>query len=193
MKKQKTLREYYAESLRFIGESKKQIIFILIIFVVFSFIGYFTILPKEIENLIREKLNEIVAMFEGLGLLGTIWKIFSNNVYVSFASVTFGILFGIFPIITTISNGFILGYVANKAVSIGGVVILWKLLPHGVFELPAVIISLGIGLRLGLTFISNRKKLKNESLKALMAFLLILTPLLIIAAIIEGFLVYFFK
>lgn len=193
MKKHKTLKEFYKESFSFIKDSKKYILIITLIFLAFAIIGYFTVLPVELDNILKEKIKEIMMMFEGLNLPQTIWMIFSNNVYVSFLSIVFGILFGIFPIITSLSNGFIIGYVAHKAVSIEGILTLWKLLPHGIFELPAVIISLGIGFRLGTTLLFRTKKIKRESLKALIVFLLIITPLLIVAAIIEGFLVFFIK
>jgi len=38
------------------------------------------------------------------------------------------------------------------SVGIEGYGILWRLVPHGIFELPAVFISLGLGIKLG-TFI----------------------------------------
>lgn len=191
--KQKTIGEFYKESFSFVKESKKYIFMITLLFLTFAIIGYFTILPTELELMLKEKLREIVMMFEGLNLPQTIWMIFSNNIYVCFLSILLGVLFGIFPLITSLSNGFIIGYVANKAVAIDGILTLWKLLPHGIFELPAVIISLGIGLKLGSTLIFRTKKITEDSLKALLLFILVITPLLITAAIIEGFLVFFIK
>lgn len=192
-KKQEGFWSLYKESFSFIKESKKYIFIVVSIFLVFLIIGYFSTLTPEMEALLKERLKEIAALFEGLNLLETIWMIFSNNIYVSFLSLFLGVLFGIFPIITSFSNGFIVGYVLQKAVAIDGILTIWKLFPHGIFELPAVIISMGIGLRLGATLIFRIKKLKNESLKALLVFLLIITPLLITAAIIEGLLVFFIK
>lgn len=193
MKKEKSLREYYSESLSFIKSSKKYIFTVSLVFLLFAVVGYFVSLPTEIESLLVEKLKEMVLVFEGLNLSQTIWTIFSNNLYVSFLSIILGILFGIFPIIVSLSNGFIIGYVAHRAVSLDGILILWKLLPHGIFEIPAVIISMGIGLKLGSTLIFRTKDIKKEGISSLLVLLLIITPLLIIAAIIEGFLVFFIK
>jgi stage II sporulation protein M len=189
----KGLSDLFRESFSFIRESKKHIFIVSLIFLIFVILGYFILLPTEVETLILQRLKEITQMFEGLNLSQTIWMIFSNNIYVSFISLIFGLLFGIFPIITSISNGFIIGYVIQKAVSIEGIYTIWKLLPHGIFELPAVIISLGMGLRLGSTLIFRNKNLKKDGMKSLNVFLLVVTPLLIIAAIIEGFLVFFIK
>ncbi|MEI7719395.1 MAG: stage II sporulation protein M [archaeon] len=193
MRKQKSLREFYKESFSFIKDSKKYIYSILIIFILFLIVGYFASIPLELESLLKEKLKEIALLFQGLNLPATIWMIFSNNLYVSFLSMILGILFGFFPLITSMSNGFIIGYVMHKAVSLEGILTLWKLFPHGIFELPAVIISMGIGLRLGMTLLFKTKLLKKESLRSLFVFLLIIIPLLVIAAIIEGCLVLFIK
>ena len=70
--------------------------------------------------------------------------------------------------------------------------VLWRIFPHGIFELPAVFISLGLGLKLG-TFIFQRNKLKAFAeffWNSLRVFLFIVLPLLIIAAIIEGSLIF---
>lgn len=193
MKKQKTLKDFYNESLSFIKDSRKYIFTITIIFLIFAVIGYFVSLPAEIESILKEKLKEIMLLFEGLNLPQTIWMIFSNNINVSFISIVLGVLFGIFPIVISLSNGFIIGYVMQRAVSLEGILTLWKLFPHGIFEIPAIIISLGIGLRLGTTLIFRNKKLKKESIDAIFVFLLIVTPLLICAAVIEGCLLFFIK
>ena len=106
-----------------------------------------------------------------------------------------GILFGIYPLFATIANGFILGFVASISVSEVGFLVLWRILPHGIFELPAIFISFGLGLKIG-SFIFQKKKfksLKNYSLNSLKVFVFIIIPLLIIAAVIEGALIFLFS
>ena len=91
-----------------------------------------------------------------------------------------------------ILNGYLVGFVASMAVGSGGVIVLWRILPHGIFELPAVFISLGLGLKFG-TFIFQKKILESFRRflwNSLRVFLLIVLPLLIIAAIIEGCLIF---
>ena len=63
-----------------------------------------------------------------------------------------------------------------------GIFILWRLLPHGIFEIPAILISTSLGIRLGTDFKNFKKNLKS----AIRVFLLIIVPLLVIAGIIEG-------
>ena len=104
----------------------------------------------------------------------------------------FGFLLGIFPVIAAIANGYLLGFVALISVNNGGWFILFKLLPHGIFELPAIFISLGLGLKLG-TCIFRKEILKNFNeyfINSLRVFLFIVIPLLLIAGIIEGSLIF---
>ncbi len=114
--------------------------------------------------------------------------IFLNNLQSSFYGMIFGVLLGIFPMIAAIANGYLLGFVASISVENGGFLVLWRLLPHGIFELPAVFISLGLGLKFGM-FIFQKRKLESFReyfFNSLRVFFLIIIPLLIIAGIIEG-------
>jgi len=187
--KEKTLKEIYSECWGFVKESKKQIYFAIGVFLFFAIIGFFVIPPKDMELVLIQKLKEIAEMFSGLGLMQTIWLIFTNNLFVCFLMLFLGVLFGIFPFLTLLSNGYIVGYVAQKAVSSDGVFILWKLIPHGIFELPAIFISAGLGFKLGTSLFNRREFLKNYK-KAILSFFLIIFLLLFVAAVIEGVLVF---
>jgi uncharacterized membrane protein SpoIIM required for sporulation len=80
--------------------------------------------------------------------------IFLNNIKSAFFGMIFGVFFGIFPVIVTLVNGYFLGYVSSIAVKEGGAISLLSLLPHGIFELTAIFISLGLGLKLGINPLS---------------------------------------
>jgi uncharacterized membrane protein SpoIIM required for sporulation len=78
------------------------------------------------------------------------------------------------------------------SVAENGIFVLWRLLPHGFFELFAVFISLGMGLKIG-GFIFQKKKinfLRDNFLNSFKVFLFIIIPLLIIAAIIESLFIF---
>ncbi len=189
MRKQKNIFASYKESWNFIKESKNYIYLGVLVFLISALIGYFAKIPLDAEQKILEMLKQLIGKFEGLNVYQTIWLILSNNVLASFLALFLGLFFGVFPILTSLSNGFLLGYVANRAVAEGGMIILWKLFPHGIFELPAVLISIGIGIRLGFNLLNKKNRGKNI-FAALKTFFLIVVPLLIIAAIIEGLLVF---
>ena len=197
MKRRKKIRkknffmENYRESLNYIRDSRNFIYSIIIIFLFFSFIGFFLPVPPLLEQKILEFIEELLKQTEGMSQLELIRFIFLNNIQSSFTGMLFGIIFGIFPVLATLANGYLLGFVAAKTAEGQGIFILWKLLPHGIFELPALFISLGLGLKLG-TFLFKKNKiesLKNYIIKSVKVFFFIVIPLLIIAAVIEGSLI----
>lgn len=197
MKKKKInpIKNQYKQSFNYLKETKKFIFTIIIIFVIFSFVGFFVPTPPQIEEAIITFIQELIEKTKDMSQTELISFIFTNNIQSSFFGMIFGILFGIFPIVTTIVNGYLLGYVAEVATNTEGILSLWRILPHGIFELPAIFISLGLGLKIS-TFIFQKEKiesLKIYFIKSIKTFILIVTPLLIIAAIIEGILIYLAK
>lgn len=197
MKKAKNhfFRENYKQSWNYIKESRNFIYLVLIVFSLFFLLGYFIRVPENIAQLILEFIRELLRRTEGMSYAELTSFIFFNNLQSSFFGMIFGVVFGIFPVITIISNGYLLGFVSSSAAQSEGFLILWRLFPHGIFELPALIISMGLGLKIG-TFIFRKKKmesLKNYLWNSLRVFLFVIIPLLFIAAIIEGSLVFLFR
>jgi stage II sporulation protein M len=180
------------KGLSFLKSSKNYIWFAFILFFTFSLLGF--IFPSIFEEQILELISGIIEQTEGLGILELIGFIFLNNLRSSFLAMIFGMGFGIFPFLVILINGYVLGFVANKSVSSEGILILWRLLPHGIFEIPAVMISAGLGFKLGSYLFSKDKKKKFSEgvILSLKSFIFIIIPLLLIAAIIEGFLIYLF-
>ena len=168
------------------------------IFFFFSFVGFFVLPPEPILGQIFKFIRELLDKTQKMSMAELIRFIFLNNLQSSFFSMTLGVFLGIFPIIAIILNGYMLGFVASFSVKSQGVFILWKILPHGIFELPAIFISTGLGLRLGISVFKKKKEKKLEQLKknfwrSFKVFLLVVIPLLIIAAIIEGSLIFLMK
>ncbi|MFA5174061.1 MAG: stage II sporulation protein M [Candidatus Pacearchaeota archaeon] len=176
--------------LKYLKESRKYIWFAFLIFLVFSLIGF--LFPVFFEKQIINLIKDLVDKTEGLSWFGLIGYIFLNNLKSSFFALLLGIFFGIFPLISAIVNGYVLGFVAKKTAGIEGFWVLWRLLPHGIFEIPAVMISMGLGLKLGAYFFvkDKKKKFKEWILNSIRVFIFIIIPLLIIAAIIEGSLIH---
>lgn len=169
-----------------IKTSKNCIYFGISVFVITILIGYF--FPIFFTEEILEVLKSLALAFEGLTTFQIIIKILFNNSMVTLLTIIMGIIFGILPLWTTIQNGYIIGFIINKVIESEGPLVLWRLLPHGIFELPAIFISIGLGLKIG------EKVIKRDNpglflLDSLRVFLLIILPLLIIAAVIEGLLI----
>jgi stage II sporulation protein M len=137
-----------------------------------------------------QSISDRVSSFGPLELIG---YIILNNARASFLAIALGFLAGIFPVLVVITNGYLLGFVARYTVNQQGALVLWKLLPHGVFELPAVIMSAGVGIYLGMNLVSGKKNLGKDFIDSIRFFIFIVIPLLIIAGIIEGTLIHLLK
>ena len=187
------LRNEYKTSWRYILESKKFIYAIIFIFFFFTLIGFLFPAPSFLSNYILDYLKNLLEQTNGFNQIHWIGFIFFNNLQSSFFGMIFGIIFGVLPFVEALVNGYLLGFVSSISVKEQGFFVLWKILPHGVFELPAIFISLGLGLRLG-TFIFQEKKKKHFKellFNSFRVFFYIVIPLLFIAAIIEGTLIFF--
>ena len=157
MAKQKIKKQ---KSLRYLKESETQIWIIVGIFALSILFGIIN--ANVLEKIINPLLKEIVEQTKDLTGLSLIIFIFTNNVLTSLYSLVLGVFLGILPIFTALINGIILGYVINKTTTTISILEIWRLFPHGIFELPAVFISLGLGLKLGYTTLKNYLKNKKN-------------------------------
>lgn len=188
------LRRNYFKSWEYIKESKNFIWVAVIVFFVAVIIG-FLYQPVWVVNFVLEQMKKALADTSGMNTFQLMNYIFLNNLRVSFSGLIYGFIFGLPTVILSVFNGYAVGYVSSTAVSTAGAGSLLNLLPHGIFELPAIFISFGMGIKFG-SFIFYKEKMKNFSkffVNSLRVFVFVVLPLLIIAAIIEGVLISFLK
>jgi uncharacterized membrane protein SpoIIM required for sporulation len=118
--------------------------------------------------------------------------IMTNNLSVAFVTFAAGITAGIGTLYYLILNGFLLGVVAAACAARGMSLSLWSFVaPHGVFELPAIFIAGGAGLRLaqGLLFpgvLPRRDAIRTAGADAV-RLVLGVVPVLVMAGVIEAF------
>lgn len=188
---------------------KKLIFIVMVVFAVFAMIGAGN--ANQLEKLL-DQLNvfdHFEKMASKLGENPT-WfvvfkEIFLNNFMACLTLIGLGVLFG-FPTISIIAlNGLLLGYVITVSSQKVGdsfwSIFLTKILPHGVFELPAIFIAAALGLRVGMavywTLLSIfRKSSRTQAriswegigkrLPVLLGFIVVL---LLVAASIEAILI----
>lgn len=179
------------ESLNYVKESKPYIWLSVFVFFLFSFIGF--IFPMFQEQIFRI-IQELSGLFEGKNLWETTGLIFFNNARASIIAIITGIFFGVFPLIIALGNGYLVGFVSRFVTDQTSILEIWRLVPHGIFELPAVLISVGFGLKIGIEVLTKpgKENLFRNLEMSLKAFVLIVLPLLAIAAIIEGLLIIYF-
>jgi uncharacterized membrane protein SpoIIM required for sporulation len=121
-------------------------------------------------------------------------QLMTNNIRVSIMALALGMTFGVGTVIVLFYNGIILGLIAVDYVSAGQTTFLlgW-LLPHGVIEIPAILIGGQAGLMLAGALIGWGQRLNmTERLRAVARDLVTLifgvVLMLIWAGIIEAFL-----
>ena len=181
--------QQFKESLLYLKESYKYFYVSIFIFIISAVVGFTN---SSRFSFIDDLLKEIISKTANLNALELTFFIMQNNMLSALLALAGGIFFGIMPIFNAISNGVVIGYVMSKSYQIAGASILFRLVPHGIFELPAIFISLGLGIKLGFSIFTNKNKGKEflrRFYNSANVFLMIVIPLLIIAAIIEGLLI----
>ncbi|MEE9365356.1 MAG: stage II sporulation protein M, partial [Dehalococcoidales bacterium] len=136
-----------------------------------------------------EELAEILGPFE----FSTAAFIFLKNVSALLFSFIFSPLLCLVPIIALIANGGLLSFVSVIVIeqeSVG--LLLAGLLPHGIFELPALIIGEAAALSFGsmaiIALISKKRRSQlSPNLKRNLKYLALAFALLLPAAIIETY------
>ncbi len=151
---------------------------------------YFAIEEKDLANKI---LDQFFSQFNlEVSTLELFLFIFINNALKAFIAIITGLFFGIFPILFLYINGFLIGMLITLKLSeIGFYKILALILPHGIIEIPAVILSASYGIELGILVIKKisgeEVEIKKSLRKFLTTYLKAILPMLLIAALIETF------
>jgi len=147
--------------------------------------------PTSVRNEATKAFQFVVDNYRELEGWKLFFAILLQNVTTSFLILFSGVLIGIIPIFSMGSNGFILGVMYRQAAEVSGYSkAAWKVLPHGVIEIPALLIAASYGLWLGVMVV-RRIRGKESTLfrfhieHAFRRYFAIVFPLLIIAAAIE--------
>jgi stage II sporulation protein M len=99
----------------------------------------------------------------------------------------------IYPLFAIALNGYLLGAILMLGIQEqGSLGILLRIIPHGIFELPALLIASAAGLYIGVFWKGDEGFWQRLKL-SLRVYVSIVLPLLIIAATIEGILVVFLQ
>ena len=170
-----------------------QMLLITAVFIISTAAGYaYTSISPESTVQSLEGFEELVEIIKDMPPIGIMLFIFFNNAIKSLIALMLGVGFGIVPLLFIISNGYIIGIIANiVAAEKGMFYVLAAIAPHGIIELPMVLLSAAIGLRIGYeTFraVSGQEAdIKREFVKGVKFFFQWIMPLLFVAAVIETF------
>lgn len=188
MEEEKLSVRGYLYSIRF------YVLLISIVFIGAIIVGYVGFLseifnvPLEWIQQLSENLKDSTHEYpQWIIFLAFFAVLFLNNSFTCFLDIILGPLIGIFPLFSAFINGGLLGWFAKEQ----GLVIFLAIVPHGMFEIPAFLLSAAIGLRLGREVLKRKgdRHLKKELRNGLNVFLAVVLPLLFIAALIESALI----
>lgn len=188
----------------FWGEHKRAILVAIGLLLLGALIGY--IFWRELQEAMAEIFAQLVDKVgvkpgEEINSLQLFFGLFINNSTAVIILILSGFLFGIFPAWGMILNGMLIGYLMAATVNGGGnpfAMFLFGILPHGLFEFPALIIAASYGLVLGAAVFQSivrlfRPDLRRDRpvgwkkiLRPFFSTLLITLLLLVIAAAIES-------
>ncbi|MBS3072797.1 stage II sporulation protein M [Candidatus Pacearchaeota archaeon] len=189
-----SLVDEYKSAWCFLKDSKYYLLGVVTAFLLFFAVGFIVPIPDFVMNLIREWIDQILRETEGLDFFGMWLFIFKNNVSIAFLAIFLGLFFSLFPALSLAFNAYFIGAVTSMVIEETNLIEIWRLVPHGIFELPAIFISFAIGIKMG-TFIFYKNpwdKMIEYLKEGFKIFIYFIVPLLIIAAIIEAWLIVFF-
>ncbi|HSL93500.1 MAG TPA: stage II sporulation protein M [Bacillota bacterium] len=147
-------------------------------------------LPQVVEGLftmIFESLSELseTIFIEQGGVRGTI-TLFWHNFRAAMGMAVMGVAFGLYPLLGIALNGLIVGMVLAISLMEGQLLVFFVgILPHGVFEIPALILAAAAGLYLGWGPLKKPWVGYGAALAHIMDPLILASAMLVLAAFIE--------
>lgn len=140
---------------------RRYLIFSCSLFVLSSLYGVF--FYDQVNMMMKEAglFNQLEEIAQKIGKTPTFFTafstIFSNNITASLFAILSGFVFGIYPMMMLISNGLLLSVAligSSAQTQIHPIkLFVTTILPHGIFELPAIFIAAALGIRLGMAMI----------------------------------------
>ena len=187
------------ETKKFLKEKLgKTFLLVVIAFIAVAAIStyYFYLHSNAAESALSsyaESVKDILNANGKISFLG----VFKNNLFACVTSIIIGIIpFVFFAAISLVTNGIMIGVVLGygKATAEFSVfkAVVFGMMPHGIFELPAIFLSLALGIYL-CKIITRKFMGKANSGEGLLytlnltakVFVLVIVPLLIVAALVE--------
>lgn len=155
--------------------------------------GFFmgTVAPVSIRMEAAKAFQVVLDSYQGLEGGKLFFAILLQNVTGGLLLLISGALVGVFPLLSIGSNGFFLGLLYRHAAEgVGYPTALLKILPHGIFEIPGLLVAGSYGLWLGVTVIRRIRGKEEASLRfhmqhAFRRYFAVVFPLQVIATTIE--------
>jgi len=149
------------------------------------------------QDAVEGLLREFGAVLEPLASTGNpsvllLLIIFINNAIKALGLIFLGILLGLPPLLFVAVNGFILGGLGSTLASVKGwEYVVASFVPHGVIEIPVILLVTALGLTVGMEslrwLVRKESRAKLQLSNGLKVYVRWILPGLAVAAIIEAF------
>lgn len=182
------MESYEKYVLDLIRTLKPYILFIVILLSAGIVLGFTD--PLNLNEFIESMIGNLMNTFKNYRGFELFVRLLINNSKATALILFSGVFLSIFPVIGTLMNGMMIGFIFQSPQLMAGrpaYLIFIQLLPHGVFEIPALILALALGIKLGGWITTKKKKeyLKANMKESFVCYVRVILPLLIIAACIE--------
>ena len=117
-------------------ENKYFLLFSALLFIASLLLGYF--LHPYLQSFFKPVVNKLSEDVSSGAIKFSFLTIFLNNIFIVFKLFIFGVIF-CFSIVILLYNVFFLGYFIANYGNLPKIILL--ILPHGIFELPSIIIA----------------------------------------------------
>jgi stage II sporulation protein M len=166
----------------------KPIFFICCFLFIFSLVMGYALGGNMNDNTLQDLLGTFPNI-SSMSLPELFAFIAANNILKSLLFMFGGLLGGVLPLFFVIFNGFTVGWVAYDLGATQGLgYVIAGLTPHGIIEIPAILLSMSMGMSLGYTVLNSLRgqgSVVKEAKTALGFFITRVFPLLVLAAVIE--------
>lgn len=173
---------------------KKEILITTLVFLAGIILCYLALDMEKATKIMKEFMNVKKDIVLSSGQISAI-LLFKNNVIACLIMFLSGIVpFLFLPLFSIFLNGSVIGAVFKMTALAGGNVLdlfIRGILPHGIFEIPALILGASFGLKLCITvirkIIGKDAEVLSTIKELIKKFVTIVVPLLLVAAGVEAF------
>lgn len=140
-------------------------------------------------DIMEAYLDALPSGIQDYSLVQFLMFIIGNNVFNGFLWIGLGYVFSFPSLYLSALNGFVIGNISHTMIMESSLsFVLVGLIPHGIIEIPTLLLCSAMGMGLGYSLINRlrgRGSLKLELIKAMRLFITRILPLIVLAAVIE--------
>ena len=152
------------------------------------FYGFF--FPEKFGGMLDEFVRS--SDYDNMSMFEMMRSLFINNSKVAGMVVLFGVTI-VVPLFILVANGVLIGAAIERASeSVSWWDIVYNIAPHGIFEIPAMILAFAVGYRIAKAWFKKNRlhNIWGRFKDAVIVYVCVIIPLLFIASMIEGVLLW---